>query len=866
MGSQSNSSSLVSGLFILSTVSIAWAAICWLSGSYDEPFLNLLIFSLAPSVPLISGFIALLGGVVIRVIRSRPNWLTDKIKFFKENRRILILLVGLLILFWFLQIPSIIMFRGVTHFDSSVYDLESYHIADGKSRPIFKYTKPFNGTLVPHLTALLHSVFGKSPVTLRLVVYSFYSGFIILLFFLARRIFGTKTGLIAAAFAAVPPYIVFSFFGFHPYFEVLLWGTLSALLLTNIVNSSNSAPRWYYWYGLVCGLGFYANYQFLYFIFTGMALLFIREKLFLLRPRMLLIPAGFVFGSIGNFVFGYYHKWSNFLFIVGGAGAGPSILERLPGGFENFFDVLGWFLTVRPYLGLDFFPLNALGLLLFFFFVASVFWYLWRYREDLVRVLRLKNVEAFTAYAPILILVSMAIFVVSKRVQYSSQFYYLMSIWTIIPVFLAVAVRDILEQKKYLGITVLALIMLTFFGSQLFYHYDNYSRELAYQEFENFCQDHNITRVYTSFTRAYPINHFTSEEIICSTTFHGPRDWYLPYQAAVADSSIPPAYLLRPEETGELEYLETQLRNLSIGYRKAHLTVGTLFFEFSEKVTPPRLANLEGGKYQARIESCRVQEIIGTGAGDTIVLVTVTVRNSGEVVWKADATRGNLELVLTGPGGAELRRVPLHRDVQVNSHVNFKLLMSKSVLSEESKALLVQVNDIVISETKSPYTPTESNLEWGSAVSAESMEIMEGVDLPSEGLFPVSGWGPIRRHNNKSVAWSGAGRSSYVFLLREAKSTEIMIQARPFKGDTMPEGIQWLAVSCNGCKLGSRIFLTKRQTFLVTIPKSVTRPGLNRLKFEYALMEKRYCPLDDKPNFRLRPKAVGFEKITLRTQ
>src|SRR6185436_19192207 len=208
--------------------------------------------------------------------------------------------------------------------DSAVAGIIAQELRSGHlPAPIYAPGFPYEGTLKPHITALLGLVLRSASTPLLYVVAShlFYLLWVYAVMRLARAVGGVPAALGAGLFMAVSPRFLtaFSLNNVGQYPEVNALGTLALVLLTP--GAGLLVP------GFVLGLALWQQLLALYFILTaGVAVLLTPA---LRRPRILVDGVtGFLAGAYPVFIWNAANAWAT-LEWVGKGGKHPA--DRLTG-------------------------------------------------------------------------------------------------------------------------------------------------------------------------------------------------------------------------------------------------------------------------------------------------------------------------------------------------------------------------------------------------------------------------------------------------------------------------------------------------------------------------------------------------------
>jgi hypothetical protein len=199
------------------------------------------------------------------------------------------------------------------------------------------YGKHFNGSYIPHVTALFHLVFGKNPSHLHLVNSLHFLGFLVFLFFIVRKVSSDIPALLSVALASIPTSDIYLYTNNTYFAPTMFWGSFSVLLLMRILDKDKPAWRQFFWYGFVIGLGFWAHIQIIFFLGTGLILLFLRRKSLYFPQSAATLPGMFL-GSVVTVIDSYFHNFVIFTHFFSQATKPIGLLRRFSNGAKEFLD------------------------------------------------------------------------------------------------------------------------------------------------------------------------------------------------------------------------------------------------------------------------------------------------------------------------------------------------------------------------------------------------------------------------------------------------------------------------------------------------------------------------------------------------
>jgi hypothetical protein len=852
-------------LFLLSFIIFVWSCICWFSGPFDKPFLNLPIFECDPLLPFAASAV-LLGVSFVFLLLADGKPFADFFKRISLKRLINILLLILIIAVAFLfQLPEVLLYKGSNDNDSSNNGVAGYHIADGLSRPMFMYMKHYNGSLIPHLTAPLHIAFGKSALYQRLIATLFFLGSVILLFYLVRRVYDIQTAFFAAVIAAFPPLNLYVHLRYMEVPGQLFWGVLSFLLLILILERDKPSPFLFFWYGVVVGIGCWAQLAFVYYAAAGLLALFIRDKLFFVKPGFFCYPVGFILGGICTFIDSYFNDWVIFSVFFGQAtDLGDRAVRFLSGIMEFFKHIPEQFglpdtQVISVNVGFPFLFHIAAAIFIVFFIV-----YMYYHRAELLKIVKFSNVNPKGLIFLILVFSMFFIFSVSEQSSPPSPFRYTVALWTAVPVIIAVGTMFLYRKSKLLGILAAVFFVAVAIWSNLEEIRVIAEREDIFEEWEDFCEEQGINRFYGSYWRTYWTAFATGERIIGSNAYHLHLMPYVPYHEMVERSPGTPAFLFG-DKYGESELQRRQealLQVLNIDYKKEELSFGTLYYDFSERLTPKQIIDLDEKVFSARISEWRVKRVTGVEGLSELYLLDISVENTGETIWHADGRNGFIELVVLDEEGRELRRQPLIEDVVPGAGSRWQAILAPEEAAGKKVDLLIKVNDLLINEGKKSL---EVGFESGGVPGEMPIvEFAAGTDSLRSTLWFISGWGGVKSDGGRVIRLSGAPASEVIFVMPKQKPASLFLRVAPAESIAEEYGHQDISIFCNGSALIGPVSIAEATNFKTLIPEELIRPGLNRLRFEYGHVEPEYEPSRNVSVFRFRPKAIGLTRLEIR--
>ena len=200
------------------------------------------------------------------------------------------------------------MAAGKIHWnsDQAIVGLMGRHILTGQEHPTFYYGSHYAGTLEPHYLALVFSVFGASYTTYRLGMVLLLLLHSLLVYALARRVFGQCAALVAVAYLALPPFF-FLYKGLTSDGAYTSLAVLGAAMLYAAVRleeavregQKRAAIGWIFLLGILAGLAWWLIHLAAYFYLAILAwFLLVRRAVFARLVHYVVFLGAFLLGSL----------------------------------------------------------------------------------------------------------------------------------------------------------------------------------------------------------------------------------------------------------------------------------------------------------------------------------------------------------------------------------------------------------------------------------------------------------------------------------------------------------------------------------------------------------------------------------------
>ncbi|MFI6071877.1 glycosyltransferase family 39 protein [Actinoplanes sp. NPDC051343] len=472
------------------------------------------------------------------------------------------------------------------------------HIAEGRDFPNFMYGQTYMGSVESYLAAAVFRVFGPSLVALRVPMVLLFLVFLLVMYVLARRLYGTGVALVSIGLLALGSRELYGYElvteGAIP--ETLLAGAILLLLGHRLLETAgrggDSARRWLLaGWGLTVSLGLWSTMLVAPFVVTSGALVWLgcRRNTGRVAWGGWSMAAGLIVGAVPWLAHDLTHAYAESsvatlidLYVHGGTGLGSGRSAGLASQVTNTVTtslayITGGSAIVHPQsppawpLGFDgrWQPptdnaaATVWGIAIIVLWAAGI--------TSALRALRRRGAASATnesadrrprLYGRLAMLISAALttaaFAASPApgVAPANNVRYLVGILVATPALIA-PLRALFSNAPRLaravragslGVVVLSLTMGTV---QAFRDATHGQNEATNRQLIHALQRHGISRIYAGYLDCGRLTFISREQIVCAVLFQGPGDSlrpgfdrYLPYRATVeADPTA--AYVFR---------------------------------------------------------------------------------------------------------------------------------------------------------------------------------------------------------------------------------------------------------------------------------------------------------------------------------
>jgi hypothetical protein len=531
--------------------------------------------------PLLGGWLGRRSAMVLAtlVVAAAANRLRHRRP---PDRRFVALVAAALALATLVRWPALRAPASLISSDSAVAGIIAEELRAGEwPPPIYAPGFPYEGTLKPHLTALLALLFphAGTPLLYAVASHLFYLVWTAAVMALAGRAGGAVAAAVAGAFMAVSPRFLtaFSLNNVGQYPDVCALGTLALARL--------AAGGLLVWPLFLGGLAVWQQLVGLYFLATLLAAALVTPAL---RTRRALLGggAGFLAGSYPLWIWNATHGWATFDFFRRG---GKHPADRLSGLPERLATTVG---TSFPKMfgltdaGLPAAAATVLGLVL----PALVLWLAWTRRDEIRR----DRGRSAALLAALLLVVSVGTFAVSKFSHRGAQRpRYLLPIYTAVAVAGGAAAAAAARRSAPAAIVpVAAVLALNAIGLRPWL-LGRAPTEAHDRAIVDTLLRLGVRTGYGGFWVAPKYTFLGDGRFILSAELGPDVSWVHSGHAALVRRAGPDAYLV--DDPALAPAFATRLQALHVSYERTDVDNTAIFHHLSRRVALEEVGGYEAG-------------------------------------------------------------------------------------------------------------------------------------------------------------------------------------------------------------------------------------------------------------------------------
>jgi hypothetical protein len=507
----------------------------------------------------------LVAGLVVLVVGrrrppvDRPQWLAIA----------LVLTVATLV-----RMPAFLAPGSVISSDSAVAGIIAQELRSGYSPPpIYAPGFPYEGTLKPHMTAILKALGPGIPTPLLYLCVShlFYLVWIAAVMSLARRAGGVTAAAGAGLFMAWSPRFLtaFSLNNVGQYPEVNALGALALALLAS--GSGTFVP------GLLLGLGLWQQLLGVYFVLVVAAAALVTPEL----RRARAVAAGLVGFGLGTYpiwLWNLANEWATFDWFRRG---GKNPLDRL----TTFPDQMSRVVTIslpRMFNAPDVGAPERLAWILGLAFPMLTLGWAWTQRDRI----RLERGQSPALLMLLLLVGVVLVFAFSKFSNRGAQRpRYLLPIYGPVAVATGCALSGLLARSRPMAVGLAALVAALNGAGTAPWLKSRADAQAADERFINALTERGIRTGYAGFWIGPKYTFLADGRFVLSGELGPDNAWIWPRHAALVRERGPDAFVLDGEGSpGLVVAFEARLEALGVEWQKTHV-VYTIFHSLSRRVT-----------------------------------------------------------------------------------------------------------------------------------------------------------------------------------------------------------------------------------------------------------------------------------------
>lgn len=523
---------------------------------------------IAAAVPLLAVLIAIL------VIRHRSHAVPRA-----PDRGFTLVVSAMLLLATLVRVPVLRAPGSLISSDSAVAGIIAQELRSGHlPAPIYAPGFPYEGTLKPHLTALLGLILpgAGTPLLYVLASHLFYLLWVYAVMRLARDVGGTNAALGAGLFMAVSPRFLtaFSLNNVGQYPEVNALGTLALVLL--MPGTGLLLP------GLVLGLALWQQLVALYFILTAAVAVALTASL--RRPRVVLDGiSGFLAGAYPVLIWNAANAWATLEWVGKGGKRPMDRLTGLPEQLERTFTVSFPKLFGLTDAGIP----PTLATLLGLAFAGLVLGMAWKRRREI----REKRGQSVALLAVVLFLTVVGTFAVSKFSHRGAQRpRYLLPVYTSCAVAVGWGVAALARRSQAAGAAAaLGIVGLNAVGLVPWLQARAHARDRD-RAFLDTLAGLGVRTGYASFWVGPKYTFLSDGQVVLSGELGPDVSWVHQGQAGLVRRTGPDALIVDP---GLADALEARLSAIGCGFERTESIGQVVYHGLSRRVSLEELAGFD---------------------------------------------------------------------------------------------------------------------------------------------------------------------------------------------------------------------------------------------------------------------------------
>jgi len=273
-----------------------------------------------------------LAALIAIAVSQRERWKamgSEMATAWRMPRAEVAAVVGLLVVSFLFQLPTILYPGGLQHGDAAINGLMALHIAEGRVAPAFYYGQQFMGTLFSHVLGLLFVLTGPWVGGMALITWVFYAGFLLATYLLVRQASVPSVAWAAVLWLSIPPSVMPITLAQSEYAQLFLLAALAWAVAAGRLGGALKDDLWWTITGFILGLAFW-GYA---IVVTVVAAVAVSLPFFMTRRQVVgagwRLAAGFLVGLAPGLV-GWganFRRFVEWFLAVGDQDAGTTFVD-----------------------------------------------------------------------------------------------------------------------------------------------------------------------------------------------------------------------------------------------------------------------------------------------------------------------------------------------------------------------------------------------------------------------------------------------------------------------------------------------------------------------------------------------------------
>lgn len=473
--------------------------------------------------------------------------------------------------------------------DEAIWGLMARNIIFLREHPTLFYGQVHMGSLSAYIAALVFLLFGASSMTLKTIPLLYSLAFMISVYLVGKKLASRNIGLVGMLLLAIGP----SFFVFYNvtqwgYIEVLAIGNLILLLTLRLLQDDLSRKTSILYYaitGLLMGIGLWSSvYIFQYILATALVIILTeRKRIISLKPAIMLL---FIFiGLTPLIIFNIHNRMATIYMYLDSSGqADKNVIEKAAwmsrSGKALFTKALPGIIGLDR---LSLFSHYLMYVLVLTLIVLAIYQSMksnnQKHRMTALLLLWLGGVSLFS-------------YVTTKTAAIYQVPRYLISLYSVLPLLISIALCYIYRRVKVIAVLALSLILIANLNG--IYRFSQVKPPETVS-LANTLENVGVTHALANYWLAYQLTFISKERITCAphsgSWTHRYPEYNNKFDQAPPDSQA----LIFPARSKDIANVKRVLNKAGVSYSEISTTGYDIIFKFSSKISGAMLPDFEIG-------------------------------------------------------------------------------------------------------------------------------------------------------------------------------------------------------------------------------------------------------------------------------